>query len=73
MSEKAQQAENVRANLKALLPDLESVYKDIHSHPEPLMAVVGWFGIALLYRGYKIRSDRAEARKREQGVDPWPK
>lgn len=39
----------------------------------PLLAVVGWFGVALLYRGYKIRSDRAEARKREQGVDPWPK
>src|SRR5438309_9997916 len=34
MSEKAQQAENVLANLGTLLPDLESVYKDIHSHPE---------------------------------------
>ena len=39
----------------------------------PLLAVLGWFGIALLYRGYKIRSDRAEARKREQRVDSWPK
>src|SRR5579864_8753408 len=34
MSEKAQQAQNVLANLRTLLPDLESVYKDIHSHPE---------------------------------------
>src|SRR5947208_5891641 len=34
MSEKAQPAQNVLANLGTLLPDLESVYKDIHSHPE---------------------------------------
>ena len=35
MSENAkQQAQNVLANLPTLLPDLESVYKDIHSHPE---------------------------------------
>jgi len=34
MSENAQQARNVLANLGTLLPDLESVYKDIHSHPE---------------------------------------
>src|SRR5580765_3704316 len=35
MSENAkQQARNVLANLPTLLPDLESVYKDIHSHPE---------------------------------------
>src|SRR5438874_6945004 len=33
MSEKAQ-AQNVLANLGTLLPDLESVYKNIHSHPE---------------------------------------
>src|SRR6476660_5758603 len=25
---------NILANLSGLLPDLESVYKDIHSHPE---------------------------------------
>lgn len=25
---------NILANLNALLPDLESIYKDIHSHPE---------------------------------------
>src|SRR4029077_17933869 len=34
MSDKAQQAQNVLANLGTLLPDLESLYKDIHSHPE---------------------------------------
>jgi hypothetical protein len=34
MSDKAHQAKNVLANLSALLPDLESIYKDIHSHPE---------------------------------------
>ncbi len=33
MSEEAQ-AQNVLSNLPALFPDLESVYKDIHSHPE---------------------------------------
>jgi metal-dependent amidase/aminoacylase/carboxypeptidase family protein len=33
MSEK-EQAQKVLANLGPLLPDLESVYKDIHSHPE---------------------------------------
>jgi hippurate hydrolase len=25
---------NILANLGALLPDLESIYKDIHAHPE---------------------------------------
>jgi amidohydrolase len=35
MTENAQQqAQNVLSNLGTLLPDLESVYKDIHSHPE---------------------------------------
>ena len=34
MSEKTQPANNVLANLGTLLPDLESVYKDIHAHPE---------------------------------------
>src|SRR5438105_4642093 len=34
MSDKAQHAQNVLANPGTLLPDLESVYKDIHSHPE---------------------------------------
>ena len=34
MNEKPQQAQSVLADLPTLLPDLESVYKDIHSHPE---------------------------------------
>ena len=34
MSDKAQQANSILASLGTLLPDLESVYKDIHSHPE---------------------------------------
>jgi len=34
MSDNAQQAHCILTNLGALLPDLESVYKDIHSHPE---------------------------------------
>lgn len=35
MNEKGQgPAQNVLANLRTLLPDLESVYKDIHAHPE---------------------------------------
>jgi len=35
MSQDTQQpSANVLANLGTLLPDLESLYKDIHSHPE---------------------------------------
>jgi hippurate hydrolase len=57
MSEKAQQAENVLANLKTLLPDLESVYKDIHSHPELSMQETRTAGIAadrLRAAGYEV-------------------
>src|SRR5438309_2610249 len=46
MSEKAQQAENVLANLGTLLPDLESIYRDIHSHPELSMQENRTAGIA---------------------------
>ena len=47
MSENAeQQARNVLANLPTLLPDLESVYKDIHSHPELSMQEKRTAGIA---------------------------
>jgi amidohydrolase len=46
MTEKAQQSENVLANLKTLLPDLESVYKDIHSHPELSMQEERTAGVA---------------------------
>src|SRR5690242_5394221 len=34
MTDKTQPAHNVFANLSTLLPDLESIYKDLHSHPE---------------------------------------
>lgn len=34
MAEAEPKAPNILANLGALVPDLESVYKDIHSHPE---------------------------------------
>ena len=34
MTDKTQQAHSVLANLSTLLPELESIYKDIHSHPE---------------------------------------
>src|SRR5437868_12510935 len=57
MSEKAQQAGNVLANLKTLLPDLESVYKDIHAHPELSMQETRTAGIAadrLRTGGYEV-------------------
>src|SRR5579864_3397017 len=57
MSEKSQQAQSVLANLKAVLPDLESVYKDIHSHPELSMQEKRTAGIAaehLRASGYEV-------------------
>ena len=57
MSEKAQQAKDVLANLGTLLPDLESVYKDIHSHPELSMQEKRTAGIAadhLRAAGYEV-------------------
>jgi len=57
MSDKAQQAQNVLANLGTLLPDLESVYKDIHSHPELSMEENRTAGIAadrLRAAGYEV-------------------
>jgi len=56
MSEKAQ-VQNVLANLGTLLPDLESVYKDIHSHPELSMQENRTAGIAadrLRAAGYEV-------------------
>src|SRR5579872_5268924 len=56
MSEK-EQAKNVLANLPALSPDLESVYKDIHSHPELSMQENRTAGIAaerLRAAGYEV-------------------
>src|ERR1700675_3866371 len=58
MSENAkQQARNVLANLPTLLPDLESVYKDIHSHPELSMQEKRTAGIGagrLRSAGYEV-------------------
>src|SRR5437868_7701987 len=34
MAETEHKVQNILTNLGALVPDLESVYKDIHSHPE---------------------------------------
>src|SRR5436305_10094946 len=56
MSERAP-AQNVLANLGTLLPDLESVYKDIHSHPELSMQENRTAGIAadrLRAAGYEV-------------------
>lgn len=47
----------VLANLGDLLPDLESVYKDIHAHPELSMQEVRTAGIAadrLRAAGYEV-------------------
>jgi amidohydrolase len=57
MSEKAQQAQNVLTTLSTMLPDLESVYKDIHSHPELSMQENRTAGIAaerLRAAGYEV-------------------
>jgi amidohydrolase len=57
MSDKAQKAQDVLANLKTLVPDLESVYKDIHSHPELSMQENRTAGIAadrLRAAGYEV-------------------
>src|SRR5689334_12476603 len=57
MSDKSQQAQSVLGNLKAVLPDLESVYKDIHSHPELSMQEKRTAGIAadrLRAAGYEV-------------------
>ena len=60
MSENAQSpAQNVLANLSRLLPDLESVYKDIHSHPELSMQENRTADIAadrLRAAGYEVTS-----------------
>jgi amidohydrolase len=46
MNEKGQLSQSVLANLPSLLADLESVYKDIHSHPELSMQETRTAGIA---------------------------
>ena len=57
MSAETQRAQSVLANLKTLIPDLESVYKDIHSHPELSMQEKRTSGIAadhLRASGYEV-------------------
>lgn len=57
MATKAPQSQNILANLGGLLPDLESVYKDIHSHPELSMQENRTAGIAadrLRAAGYEV-------------------
>src|SRR5579872_1112590 len=57
MSEKAHPAQAALANLDRLLPDFESVYKDIHSHPELSMQESRTAGIAadrLRAAGYEV-------------------
>jgi amidohydrolase len=52
-----QQEQNVLSHLGTLLPDLESVYKDIHSHPELSMQENRTAGIAaerLRAAGYEV-------------------
>ena len=60
MSPKTQpQSACLLANLRTLLPDLESVYKDIHSHPELSMQENRTAGIAaerLRSAGYEVSS-----------------
>jgi metal-dependent amidase/aminoacylase/carboxypeptidase family protein len=53
----AQQEQNVLSHLGMLLPELESVYKDIHSHPELSMQENRTAGIAaerLRAAGYEV-------------------
>ena len=57
MTNKTQQAHSVLANLSTLLPELESVYKEIHSHPELAMQETRTAGIAadhLRAAGYDV-------------------
>jgi len=57
MNQEAQQAQSVLAHLNTLLPHLESVYKDIHSHPELSMQEHRTAGIAaehLRAAGYEV-------------------
>src|SRR3954449_3603979 len=57
MSDQAQKTNSVLADLRMLLPDLESVYKDIHSHPELSMQEMRTAAIAadrLRAAGYDV-------------------
>ena len=57
MRDKAKQANSILASLGTLVPDLESAYKDIHSHPELSMQENRTVGIAadrLRAAGYEV-------------------
>src|SRR6516162_3004136 len=57
MAETVQKAQKILANLGALVPDLEAVYKDIHAHPELSMQETRTAGIAadrLRAAGYEV-------------------
>lgn len=57
MSENAKRVQSVLSTLGRMLPDLESVYKDIHSHPELSMQENRTAGIAadrLRAAGYEV-------------------
>ena len=46
MAVKSSPSEHVVANLNGLLPELETIYKDIHSHPELSMQEERTAGVA---------------------------
>jgi amidohydrolase len=57
MAAKSFPSESVLANLNALLPELETIYKDIHSHPELSMQEERTAGLAaeqLRAAGYEV-------------------
>src|SRR3974390_1106670 len=57
MSTQTNSAESVLKNLDNLLPDLEALYKDVHSHPELSMQETRTAGLAadrLRSAGYEV-------------------
>jgi metal-dependent amidase/aminoacylase/carboxypeptidase family protein len=57
MAVKSSPSEPVLANLDVLLPELETIYKDIHSHPELSMQEERTAGVAadqLRAEGYEV-------------------
>lgn len=57
MAEKSSSSEPILANLNSLLPDLEAIYQDIHSHPELSMQENRTAGVAadhLRAAGYEV-------------------
>ena len=57
MAVESSPSEHVVANLNGLLPELETIYKDIHSHPELSMQEERTAGVAadrLRAAGYEV-------------------